>query len=526
MIHRSPFPDVALPETSLPAFVLEAAARHGDRPALTDAATGRALTFRDVVTLSWRVADGLGRRGFGKGQVLSIVAPNLPEYPAVYLGAALGGGAVNTLNPLLTERELGTLLAYARARFVVTVGALLDKVLPAAAQAGVEDVFVIGAGPGATPFAALLGDAVAPGVPLDPAADLASLPCSSGTSGSPKSVMLTHRNLIAQLIGFDAAVGIGGEQTVLAVLPYFHIYGLSLIMLLNLWRGRHQVVMSRFELEPFLDALARYRVTWAPVVPPILIALAKHPVVDAYDLSALRFVTSGAAPLGADVERAAADRLGCVVFQGYGMTEVAGASHVQRPETDRLRTGSVGQTIPNHEVRIVDPVGGADRGPNERGELWIRGPCVMRGYLDRPEATAEVLVEDGWLRTGDVAYVDDDGYFYVVDRIKELIKYKGWQVAPADLEALLLTHPAIADAAVIPSPDPEAGEVPKAFVVAREPLTAEAVMDYVAERVAPYERVRRVEFLPAIPKSPSGKILRRVLVERERDARKDAASTV
>ncbi len=525
MIHRSPFPDVVLPETSLPGFVLDAAARHGDRPAFTDATTGRTLSFTDVVELSWRVADGLARRGFERGQVVSIVAPNVPEYAAVYLGTALQGGAVNTLNPMLTEGELVTLLGYAKSRFVVTVGALLDKVLPAAAAAGIEEVFVLDHGPGATPFAQLLGRAVQPRVAIDPTADLASLPCSSGTSGSPKSVMLTHRNLIAQLTCFEAAVGIEGPQTVLAVLPYFHIYGLSLIMLLNLWRGRRQIVMSRFELEAFLDALATYRVTWAPVVPPIVLALAKHPVVERYDLSALEFLTSGAAPLGAEVEAAAATRLRCLVFQGYGMTEVAGASHVQPPRRELIRTGSVGHTIPNHEVRIVDPETGTDRGVGERGELWIRGPCVMHGYLDRPEATALALVEDGWLRTGDVGYVDDEHYFYVVDRIKELIKYKAWQVAPADLEALLLTHPDIADAAVIPSPDEEAGEVPKAFVVTRDPLTAEAVMDYVGSRVAPYERVRRVEFVAAIPKSASGKILRRVLVERERAARKDAEST-
>jgi len=525
MIHRSPFPDVVLPDVSLPAFVLEAAARHGDRPAFTDAATGRSLTFADVVSLSWRVADGLRRRGFERGQVVSIVAPNLPEYVAAYLGAAVQGGAVNTLNPMLTERELATLLAYAKSRFVVTVGPLLDKVLPAAGAAGVEEVFVLGPGPGATPFEQLLGRPVAPTTSLDPSADLASLPCSSGTSGSPKSVMLTHRNLIAQLMCFEAAVGIEGSQTIMAVLPYFHIYGLSLIMLLNVWRGRRQIVMSRFDLEPFLDALARYQVSWAPVVPPIILALAKHPAVDQYDLSALEFVTSGAAPLGADVEAAAAARLGCLVFQGYGMTEVAGASHVQPPRRELIRSGSVGHTIPNHEVRIVDPETGADRGVGERGELWIRGPCVMHGYLDRPEATAQTLVEDGWLRTGDVGYVDDDQYFYVVDRIKELIKYKAWQVAPADLEALLLTHAEIADAAVIPSPDPEAGEVPKAFIVARTPLTADAVMEFVAAKVAPYERVRRVEFVDAIPKSASGKILRRVLVERERAARKDAEST-
>jgi acyl-CoA synthetase (AMP-forming)/AMP-acid ligase II len=247
-----------------------------------------------------------------------------------------------------------------------------------------------------------------------------------------------------------------------------------------------------------------------------MLAMAKHPAVDRYDLSALRVVMSGAAPLGGDVEAAAASRLKCLVVQGYGMTELSGASHLTPFDATRVKRGSVGFTTPNLEVRLVDPETGRDLGTKERGELWIRGPTVMRGYLNQPEATAATLVDGGWLRTGDVAYVDGDGYFYIVDRLKELIKYKGYQVAPADLEALLVTHPAIADAAVIPSADDEAGEVPKAFVVLRQPLEPEAIMAFVAERVAPYEKVRRVEVVDAIPKSPSGKILRRLLVERER----------
>lgn len=514
--HRSRFPDVAIPDTTIHELVLGAAATFGDRPALIDAATDRALSFADVGRLTARVAAGLAARGFRRGDVFALVLPNLPEYPVIYLGIAMAGGTASTLNPLLTEHELATLLAEARARYLVTVPPLLEKTLAAAAGAAVEEVFVIGEAAGATPFGALEADAPAPAVAIDPARDLVSLPFSSGTSGRPKGVMLTHRNLVAQLHLFDAGCLAPMGRTTLAVLPYFHIYGLSLIMLETLWRGGTQVVMSRFELQPFLEALARYRVEWAPLVPPIMLALAKHPEVDRHDLSALQLITCGAAPLGSEVEQAVRERIGCRVVQGYGMTELAGASHIIPDHPAYGRAGSCGLTLPNCEVRIVDPATGRSQGTGQRGELWIRGPIVMQGYLRQPDATRDTLTADGWLRTGDIAYLDDDGYCYIVDRLKELIKYKAYQVAPADLEAVLLSHPAIADAAVIPSPDAEAGEVPKAFVVLRAPLDPEQIMTWVAGRVAPYEKVRRVEVVNAIPKSPSGKILRRILVEEER----------
>jgi acyl-CoA synthetase (AMP-forming)/AMP-acid ligase II len=517
MIHQSPYPSFSIPPVTVPDFVLAQAERFGEHPAFIDAATDRSLSFAELARGVPRLAAGLASRGFRPGDVFAILAPNVIEYPLAYLGAARAGGTVSTLNPLATEDEATALLREAGARYLLTVPSLLDKAIAAAKRAGVEEVLVLGDAPGATPFAALFSSGPVPTLAIDPARDLVSLPFSSGTSGRPKGVMLTHSNLLAQVLAIDAVARVpaGGER-VMVVLPYFHIYGLAVILLVHLWKGNTQVVMSRFDLEPFLEAMARHRITWAPLVPPIMLAMAKHPAVDRYDLSALRVVMSGAAPLGGDVESAAASRLKCLVVQGYGMTELSGASHLTPFDATRVKRGSVGFTTPNLEVRLVDPETGRDLGTKERGELWIRGPTVMRGYLNQPEATAATLVDGGWLRTGDVAYVDGDGYFYIVDRLKELIKYKGYQVAPADLEALLVTHPAIADAAVIPSADDEAGEVPKAFVVLRQPLEPEAIMAFVAERVAPYEKVRRVEVVDAIPKSPSGKILRRLLVERER----------
>jgi acyl-CoA synthetase (AMP-forming)/AMP-acid ligase II len=274
--------------------------------------------------------------------------------------------------------------------------------------------------------------------------------------------------------------------------------------------------MPRFDLEQFLTILQDHRVTAAAVVPPIMLALAKHPLVDRFDLSALRFLGSGAAPLDAELEEACGKRLGCLTAQGYGLTETSPVLTTQPAEETRIRHGSAGQLVPNTQAKVIDPGTGAALGRNQDGELCFRGPQVMRGYLNRPAETAQLLDPEGWLHSGDIGHVDDDGYFYVVDRVKELIKYKGLQIAPAELEAVLVSHPAIADAAVVRVTDEEAGEVPKAFVVATADLAAQEVMDYVAERVAPHKRVRHVEFIDQIPRSLSGKILRRVLMERDR----------
>jgi acyl-CoA synthetase (AMP-forming)/AMP-acid ligase II len=288
------------------------------------------------------------------------------------------------------------------------------------------------------------------------------------------------------------------------------------IMSHGLYCGATVVTLPRFDFEQVLKTMQDHRVTFAHLVPPIVLALSKSPLVDSYDLSSLHTIFSGAAPLGAELAGECSARLGCAVVQGYGMTETSPATHLSTPE--RNKPGSVGLCVPNMECRLVSVETGEAVGTGERGEVHVRGPQVMKGYLNRPEATAETVDADGWLHTGDVAYADEDGFFFIVDRAKELIKYKAFQVAPAELEAVLLTHPSVADAAVIPSPDEEAGEVPKAFVVVKEGhgLTEAEVFGFVAARVAPYKKVRRVEFVAQIPKSPSGKILRRLLVERER----------
>jgi acyl-CoA synthetase (AMP-forming)/AMP-acid ligase II len=290
---------------------------------------------------------------------------------------------------------------------------------------------------------------------------------------------------------------------------------------MGLYQGATIVMLQRFELEPFLQTLQDYAVTLTHVVPPIILALSKNPVVANYDLSKLKTIFSGAAPLDEHLTRACMQRLNCEIRQGYGMTETSPVTHSSPADPAQVKFGSVGLAAPNTECKIIDLETGESLGPNKEGEVCVRGPQIMMGYLNRPEATAATIDPDGWLHTGDIGYVDDDGHFYIVDRAKELIKYKGFQVPPAELEALLLMHPCVADAAVIPYPDDEAGEVPKAFVVLKGEVPAEELMNFVAGRVAPHKKIRKLEFIEKIPKSPSGKILRRLLVQQERERKND-----
>ena len=517
-IVLSPHPDVTVPDVPLHEYVLADAMGRADQPALIDGPSGRTLTYGQLAGGVRRVAAGLAARGFAKGDVFAIYSPNVPEYALAFYGVSAAGGVSTTISPLYTVDELTRQLTDARARFLLTVPPFLPKALEAAGRSGVEEVFVLGEGEGATPFADLLtaGD-TPPEVEIDPGNDLVVLPYSSGTTGVSKGVMLTHRNLVANLCQGEPTLLAGEGERLIAVLPFFHIYGLVVLMASALSRGSTLVTMPRFDLEEFLRLLQDQRITRAYVAPPIVLALAKHPMVDKYDLSALKSIFSGAAPLDASLERACNGRLGCDVIQGWGLTETSPVVTTNYNTPQGPRPGSVGVPLPNTELRVVDPATGADVSRGETGELLVRGPQVMKGYLNAPEATAAMLDPDGWLHTGDLGTVDEHGYVFIVDRVKELIKYKGLQVAPAELEAVLISHPEVADAAVVRYPDEEAGEVPKAFVVARNPVDPEELMAFVAERVAPHKKVRRVEFVDEIPKAASGKILRRLLMDRDRE---------
>ncbi|GAB3310919.1 AMP-binding protein [Epidermidibacterium keratini] len=516
MSYPSTLPDLQIPDVTVPQLALRHAGDLGERTALVDATTGDSLTFAQTAAYAERVAAWLAAEGVGKGDRVMIFAPNLIWYPVMFHGIALAGAISTTANALYTGEEIAHQLADSGARTIFTISPFLDRIKEAVAQQPVDRIVVIDGAEGYADLRTILGsEAPAPQVAVDPATDLATLPYSSGTTGLPKGVMLSHRNLVSNVAQCEAIMDEFDENAVvLAVLPFFHIYGLTVLMNLALARGARLVTMPRFDLEGFLGAIAEHKVTRLYVAPPILVALAKHPIVDNYDLSSLRSITSGAAPLDEKLALAVEQRIGVPVRQGFGMTELSPVSHaVPDAKVAQTPAGSVGYAVPNVECRLVDPDSGNDVGPGEPGELWVRGPNVMVGYLGNDKATAETIVEDGWLRTGDIAEVTDEGVYTIVDRLKELIKYKGYQVAPAELEALLLTNPDITDSAVIGVPDTEGGEIPKAFVVRRDggSLTEDDVMAFVAEHVAPHKKVRQVQFVEAVPKSASGKILRKDL---------------
>lgn len=524
MIYKSPFPDVEIPVTPLHEHLFENADRWPDKPAIIDGPTGRTMTYAELRSAIQAVAAGLAARGFKKGDVFAIYSPNIPEYAVAFLGVSVAGGVNTTMNPLYTAKEVRRQLNDSGAKFIVTIAQFLPVAQEAVKDTSVEEVFVFGEADGATPFSTLFSNQAPPSVELDPREDLVVLPYSSGTTGMPKGVMLTHHNLVSNLVQTTAVEKLQPDDTLIGILPFYHIYGMVVIMSGALRAGSTIVTMPRFDLEQFLGLLQKHRVTVAYLVPPIVLALAKHPLVDKYDISTLQNVMSGAAPLPESVARDAAKRNNMLVRQGYGLTETSPVTHTN-PRDRALKITSVGTALPSTEWRIVNVDKGTDSTEGELGEVWVRGPQVMKGYLNNPEATSDMIDEDGWLHTGDIGKADAEHYLYVVDRLKELIKYKGLQVAPAELEEIVQSHPAVADAAVIPSPDEEAGEVPKAFVVLREGsvATADDIMTHVASKVAPHKKVRKVEFIDAIPKVPSGKILRRELVERERSNQHDAS---
>jgi acyl-CoA synthetase (AMP-forming)/AMP-acid ligase II len=533
MSFASPFPDVVLPDGSVHDYLFgDLIEADAERVALVDAITGVEMTYRDLVIRIDAFAGALADRGIGVGDVVALLSPNSPAFAVAFHGTLRAGATATTINALFTGKDITKQLTDAHAKMLITVGPLRAQALEGAAHAGLspaEVVILDGAGeavdghPNADDL--LASGADAPTVTFDPRTHLAALPYSSGTTGNPKGVMLTHRNLTANVAQIRPIQGIGADDAIIAVLPFFHIYGMTVLLNAALHARARLVIMPSFDLRVFLATIQNHCCTVGFIAPPVAIALAKHPMVDEYDLSSLQTIMSGAAPLDEELGRAVAARIGCRVIQGYGMSELSPVSHCIPFDGGEQTVGvaaplsSCGWTIPNAASKIVDPQTGTEievpaSGLSAPGELWFTGPNVMAGYLGNDKATAETVDAEGFLHTGDMACVDSSGCVYIVDRIKELIKYKGYQVPPAELEALLLTHPAIADAAVIGVTDTDSGEeIPKAFVVRQSgaELDAAEVMEFVAGNVAPYKKVRQVEFIAAIPKSASGKILRKDL---------------
>jgi acyl-CoA synthetase (AMP-forming)/AMP-acid ligase II len=518
----SPFPDVVIPDTAVYEYVFgDLAAADGDRIALVETATETETSYRELVARIQCFAATLAERGIGVGDVVALLSPNSAAFAAALHGTLRAGATVTPINVLFTVDEIVRQLRDSGARLLIAAPRFREQAEEAAGAVGLSSSDVL---PIDIDVSVNLTGSSGPEVQFDPVTHVAVLPFSSGTTGKAKGVMLTHRNLVANVAQLHPVSGVGPDETLIAVVPFFHSYGLTGLLCAALRDRARLIVMPGFDLGAFLGAIEKYRVTQAYIAPPVAVALAKDPMVDSFDLSSLHTLTSAAAPLDEELANAVMQRLGCRIVQAYGMTELSPASHViplegRHPTGAEAPVSSCGWTVPNSQSKIVDIETGVEipvpaSGLSEAGELCFRGPNVMAGYLGNRAATAEIIDDDGFLHTGDLARVDAEGCVYIVDRLKELIKYKGYQVAPAELEALLLTHPGVADVAVVGVVHNVSGEeIPKAFVVRQlgAALSKAEVIDFVAGKVAPYKKIRQVEFVDKIPKSPTGKILRKDL---------------
>ncbi|KAK6182798.1 hypothetical protein SNE40_010398 [Patella caerulea] len=516
---RSPAPDVDIPNVSFAEYMFSKCDKYQDLPAVTDFSSGRSYTYSLLKASAIKLASALTKLGYKKGDVIAVFSVNMPEYSILMIAAASIGVIITPANPAYTAGELANQLEHSKAQAVFTIPQLLPVLqealsLNSTVKNNIKDKFIFGEGEGCKPVQSLLNDdgKSMPDVDIDVNNDILVLPYSSGTTGLPKGVMLTHRNCISNLLQFSSVTDIKEtEDVMLGILPFYHIYGMMPVQFGCLHRGCHLVTLPKFDPAEFMKALQEYKISQLHVVPPIVLFMAKHPMVDQFDLSSLRFVVSGAAPLGEGLSKGFMDRTKAPIYQGYGLTETSPVVNIDYAPG---KTGSTGPIVPNSTGKICDIETGKTLGVGEEGEYCVKGPQVMKGYLDNQQATDAMIDKDGWLHTGDIGYVDESGVLVIEDRLKELIKYKGFQVPPAELEALLLTHPNVQDAAVIGIADPEAGELPKAYIVPKSDskLTSQCVTEFIQERVSHYKRLRGgVQFVDAIPKSPSGKILRRVL---------------
>jgi long-chain acyl-CoA synthetase len=500
--------------------VLQSCQKHPTKTALLDTSCNRRFTFAEYGALVEVVARGLISQGLVPGEVVGILLPNSWEFAITYHAATLAGGVPTLLNPSYREREIQYQLENSGAVFLVTDAPLLENVSLAGLPA-LRRVFTTRhERVGCESFSTLLQPASVhfPEPAQSPQLTLAALPFSSGTTGLPKGVMLSHYNLVAnvyQTIGPNAAP-LTPDDIMLCFLPLYHIYGLTVALTLSLTLGSTLVLMPRFDVQRVCSLLVEQGITMMPIVPPAINALCQATEAGIFPKNHdVRWIKSGAAPLAPELARRMTDLTGILVNQGYGMTEASPVTHVgfcSPPEMNR--PASIGQPLALTECRVVD-LEGNDVAPGEQGELVMRGPQIMMGYWKEPQATAAAL-RDGWYFSGDIVRVDSEGFFYVLDRSKEMIKYKGFPVAPAEVESVLLEHPAVRDCGVVAKPDPAAGEIPCAFIVLRPGFVASDALDqelraFVADRLARHKQPREIRFVEAVPRTPSGKILRREL---------------
>ncbi|OWF37342.1 probable 4-coumarate--CoA ligase 5 [Mizuhopecten yessoensis] len=522
-IVRSPYEDLDIPKVTFTEYVFSQLDDHKSPVCLVDSSTGRKQSASELKDITVRVASGLTRMGYKKGDKIIIFARNCMEYPVMFLACGATGIVLSTANPVYTPSELGRQLKHSGCVAIVTLPSMLETVRKALAsdpevKQNIKHVISIGGGEGCVPFSNLAeddGKAFPENVVIDPMTDVLTLPYSSGTTGLPKGVELTHNNLVANLVQcIRGPMKLDpNTECLMGFLPFYHIYGMVPVQLGAICLGTKLVVMPKFEPEVFLRAIEEHKISYMHIVPPTILFLAKSPLVEKFDVSSLKTLVCAAAPLGVGLTGETKTRLNVDITQAYGLTECSPLTHY---DTYPGKEGTIGQLVTNTDGKVVDIETGQALLQGQTGEIMIRGPQVMKGYLNNQKATDEMVV-DGWLHTGDIGHYDKEGYFIVSDRMKELIKYKGYQVAPAELEALICTHPMVEDVAVI-GVTSEAGEghgeVPRAFVVPKTDcqLTEEDVSKFVQEHLSPYKWLRGgVELTDSIPKTASGKILRRQL---------------
>ncbi|KAG2518160.1 hypothetical protein JM16_007408 [Phytophthora kernoviae] len=518
IVHDSPHPQVDIPNKTIWDVVEDQLDTHKDKPAFIDGLTHEKLTFGRLHERARNFAIALTKDGVKQGDSVILHSFNCLDYPTAVLALTSLGAVCSPASPMFLPDELAVQVKASKAKYIITHKELESTAVEAAKLCGVDTKFIYTMGHGADAEKDVqsidelvkIRDDSFKFETIDPETNVL-LPFSSGTTGVPKGVALSAKNILSNALQVDHVEDLGGYS--LGLLPFFHIYGMMLLHL-SLYQGAAKVILPRFNPETFLNALSIYKIRAAHIAPPVALFLAHHPMVEKYDISATEFLVSGGAPMGKEVEKLVKDRLGVTVKQAYGMTEASPA--VNYAEDAYRKPGSVGRLLPNTQLRVKCTATGVDLPIAESGELLYKGPQVMIGYSNNAEANKSVFTEDRFLRTGDIGYIDSDGFVFIVDRVKELIKYKGHQVAPAELEDVLNHHPQISDACCIRGKDAFGEEIPKAYVVLKDPtnaakLTEEGVMDFVASKVAPFKKVRQVEFIDAIPKSATGKILRREL---------------
>jgi long-chain acyl-CoA synthetase len=514
--------EVEIPSIPVYCVLEQAAERYGNNEALSF--YGRTLTYKELYGLANRFAAFLQQRGIQKGDRIAIMLPNCPQYVVAYYGILLAGAVVTQVNPMLMERELAHILQDSGSKMIIAYDLLYERVQAVQQETSVETIITVSLAPSKEaavlqfPFEVCLqGAASLQPVFVNPKEDIAVLQYTGGTTGRSKGAMLTHYNIIANLVQtyemFKEEITLG-KECYLTVIPLFHVFGMTSGMNLSIYAGGKNILLPRFQLDEVLETIKRERPTIFPGVPTMFIAITNHPKAEKYNINSIRICNTGSAPMPVEVLKEFERKTGAQILEGYGLSEASPVTHVNPPFGIR-KPGSIGIGIPSTQYKVVDVATGTNEMPaGELGELIIKGPQVMKGYWNMPEETAHA-VRDGWLYTGDIATMDEDGYVYIVDRKKDMIIAGGFNIYPRDVEEVLYEHPAVQEAVVVGVPDSYRGETLKAVLVLKEGRTAteEEIIDYCRSLMAAYKVPRIVEFRNSLPKTNVGKILRRAIRE-------------